>query len=288
MPQPYFQTQVSRLTVHTLVCFHAHPDDEALLTSGTMARAAAEGHRVVLVVATNGELGQAGSEFGDAHTLALHRHREVLRSARALGVARVEFLGYLDSGHENVPVLDPPHGTRFVNADVEEAAARLAEILVEENADILTTYDAAGGYGHPDHVQVHRVGWRAAMVAETPRVLEATVDRNVLLKGIDLAARFYKFPPEFQRETFERAFSAAEDITHCVNVRPYIIQKRVAFRAHASQASADSGDRTLGMFLKLPRFIFKQVLGQEWFREVGRTRQPDERYLDDIFASLRG
>src|SRR5699024_4348087 len=101
-------------------------------------------------------------------------------------------------------------------------------------------------------------------------------DRDVLLTGIDLAARFYKFPPEFDRATFERAFTARENITHCVNVRPYIIQKRVAFRAHASQASADEGDRTLGMFLKFPRFIFKQVIGREWFREVGRTRKPGD------------
>lgn len=273
--------------MHTLVCFHAHPDDEALLTSGTMARAAAEGHRVVLVVATNGELGQAASEFGDTAALADHRRREVLRSARALGVARVEFLGYLDSGHGDKMLPDPAHGTRFVNADVELAAAKLAEILVEENADVLTTYDPAGGYGHPDHVQVHRVGWRAAMVAGTPSVLEATVDRDILLTGIDIAAKFYKFPPDFKRSTFERAFTARKDITHRVNVRPYIIQKRVSFRAHASQASADEGDRTLGMFLKFPRLLFKQVMGQEWFREVGRTRADGEGYSDDIFESVR-
>lgn len=273
--------------MHTLVCFHAHPDDEALLTSGTMARAAAEGHRVVLVVATNGELGQASTEFGDTATLAAHRRREVLRSARALGVARVEFLGYLDSGHGEELLPDPAHGTRFANADLEEAAAKLAEILAQERADVLTTYDPAGGYGHRDHVQVHRVGWRAAMVAQTPSVLEATVDRDILLTGIDLAARFYRFPPEFQRATFERAFTARPDITHRVNVRPYIIQKRVSFRAHASQASADEGDRTLEMFLKFPRFVFKQVFGQEWFREVGRTRSAGERYRGDIFDSVR-
>lgn len=252
-----------------------------------MARAAAEGHRVVLVVATNGELGQAASEFGDTAALADHRRREVLRSARALGVARVEFLGYLDSGHGDKMLPDPAHGTRFVNADVELAAATLAEILVEENADVLTTYDPAGGYGHPDHVQVHRVGWRAAMVAGTPSVLEATVDRDILLTGIDIAAKFYKFPPDFKRSTFERAFTARKDITHRVNVRPYIIQKRVSFRAHASQASADEGDRTLGMFLKFPRLLFKQVMGQEWFREVGRTRADGEGYSDDIFESVR-
>src|SRR5690625_708376 len=273
--------------VATLVFFHAHPDDEALLTSGTMARASAEGHRVVLVVATNGELGQAASQYTAGGKLADHRRSEVLRSARALGTSRVEFLGYLDSGHGPEKLPNPATGVRFANADVEQAAAQLADILIEERADVLTTYDPAGGYGHRDHVQVHRVGWRAAVVAGTPSVLEATVDRDILLTGIDIAARFYKFPPEFKRDTFARAFTARQDITHRVNVRPYIIQKRVSFRAHASQASADEGDRTLGMFLKFPRLVFKQVMGQEWFREVGRTRKPGERYLDDIFASVR-
>src|SRR5699024_305344 len=137
-------------------------------------------------------------------------------------------------------------GLPLAQADGERAAAQLADTSIEERAAVLTTYDPAGGYGHRDHVQVHHVGARAAAVAGTPTVLEATVDRNLLLTGIDVAAMFYRFPPEFDRTNFERAYTAREEITHRINVKKYVIPKRVAFRAHASQASADDGDRTLG------------------------------------------
>ena len=145
---------------YTLVAFHAHPDDEALLTAGTMARAAAEGHRVVLVVATDGASGLVGSDvLAAGESLADRRLAELRRSATALGCARVELLGYADSG------LDGHRGRRGGVRPAPTSRrrpARLAELLVEEDADALTMYDPAGGYGHPDHVQVHRVGARAA------------------------------------------------------------------------------------------------------------------------------
>src|SRR6476469_7405103 len=110
---------------HTLVAFHAHPDDEALLTSGTLARAAAEGHRVVVVVATDGDLGLASSSYAADGRLGERRLAELRASAKALGVARVEWLGYADSGIG--PELDPdPSGrTRFMRAPLEQAAERL-------------------------------------------------------------------------------------------------------------------------------------------------------------------
>src|SRR5689334_5643977 len=186
----------------TLLAFHAHPDDEALLTSGTLARAAAEGHRVVLVSATAGEVGLAASQFGTAATLAGHRREELQRSADAIGAARVEFLGYGDSGLDGQAV--PADGLEaFARADVEGAAQRLAALLREEGADVLTSYDASGGYGHPDHVQVHRVGARAAELAGTPVVLEATVDQDLLRRAVRVASRLYRFPPEFDRAAFE-------------------------------------------------------------------------------------
>ena len=113
---------------HTLLAFHAHPDDEALLTAGTMARAAAEGHRVILVVATDGNEGLAASNFATEGRLGERRLGELHESARALGVARVEHLGYADSGMGPQTWPDPPGQTRFIRADVDEAAGRLAEI----------------------------------------------------------------------------------------------------------------------------------------------------------------
>lgn len=270
---------------HTLVAFHAHPDDEALLTSGTMARAAAEGHRVVVVVATDGDLGLASEEFAADGALGQRRLAELHQSARALGVARVEWLGYADSGMVGEPAPDPTGRVRFVRADAEEAAARLATILQEEDASVLLSYDPNGGYGHRDHVRVHEVGARAAELACTPRVLQATVPRDTITRAIDLAARFYRFPLEFDRAGFDRAFSARDEITHRISVRRYAAAKRASMRAHASQASAEAGaDRTLAAFLRIPRPLFDLVFGREWF--VDPARPKGSRIATDIFEDL--
>jgi len=278
--------------MRTLVAFHAHPDDEALLTSGTMAKAAAEGHRVVLVIATDGALGLAADDFkssGSTHEsgLADVRLAEARESADALGVSRVEWLGYADSGHSGPIPTDPPGQVRFCRAPLEEAAERLAAVLRTERADVLLTYDAAGGYGHRDHVRVHEVGARAAEIARTPRVLEATVPRDTIARAIRLVGRVYRFPAEFDPTTFERSFTARADITHRVNVRGHIAAKRASMRAHASQASNDgsqSGDRTLAALLRIPRPVYDLVFGREWFRD------PDAKAPDgirtDIFEGL--
>jgi LmbE family N-acetylglucosaminyl deacetylase len=269
---------------YTVVSFHAHPDDEALLVAGTLARAAAEGHRVVLVSATAGEVGLAASSFGTHDTLAAHRRAELQRSAEAIGAARVEVLGYGDSGLDGQAV--PADGVRaFARAGVDDAAERLAQVLREERADVLTSYDASGGYGHPDHVQVHHVGARAAELAGTPVVLEATVDQDLLRRAVRLAGLVYRFPAEFDREAFERAYAPRAVLTHKVDVRRYADRKRASMAAHASQATADSGDRTLAALLRLPRPVFRRVLGHEWFVERGRA--PGGALLDDVFASLR-
>jgi LmbE family N-acetylglucosaminyl deacetylase len=269
---------------YTVVSFHAHPDDEALLTSGTLARVAAEGHRVVLVSATAGEGGLAASAFGTAETLAAHRREELQRSAEAIGAARVEFLGYGDSGLDGKAV--PADGREaFARVDIDTAARRLAALLREEGADVLTSYDASGGYGHPDHVQVHHVGARAAELAGTPVVLEATVDQDLLRKAVRLASRIYRFPPEFDRAAFEHAYAPRRVLTHKVDVRRYADRKRASMAAHASQATADTGDRTLAALLRLPQPLFRRVLGREWFIERGR--RPGRPLLDDVFTTLR-
>jgi len=163
----------------TLVAFHAHPDDESIATGGVLAQAADAGHRVVLVVATRGELGTAGpGELPAGPELGVRRTQETERAAQILGVSHVEFLGYHDSGMAGTPTNDAPGS--FWTADVDEAAKRLAAILDEEHADVLTVYDERGIYDHPDHIQVHRVGIRAAELAGTPRVYESTIDSSYL------------------------------------------------------------------------------------------------------------
>lgn len=263
----------------TLVAFHAHPDDEALLTGGTLARASAQGHRVVLVVATAGEAGLAARRFGERGTLAARRLAELEASARLLGCARVELLGYADSGMDgNAP------GDTFCHAVPDEAARRLAAILRAERADALTVYDPAGGYGHPDHRRVHDVGMHAATLAATPLVLEATVDRARLQRALRWLRHLAPTPPGFDPVYFDDAFSPPERITHRIDVRRFAAQKRAAMAAHLSQATGDGPERTLAACLRLPGPLFRLAFGIEWF--VERGRQPSRPLLEDIFAGL--
>lgn len=269
----------------TLVSFHAHPDDEALLTGGTLARAAAEGHRVVLVTATAGE---AGLSDGTGQHLPLgdRRRVELARAAAALGCARWEVLGYRDSG-SGTPVQDADLSQTpdFSSLDPAGPAERLAQILREENADVLTVYDEHGGYGHPDHVQVHRVGILAAELAGTPVVLEATVDRTRLQRVASLMRWFPGMSRLVPPGRFRSSFVARAELTHQVDVRRHLDAKRAALSAHASQATGGRSIRTLALLLRLPRPVLGLALGREWFRE--RDRHPSEDMLDDVFASLR-
>jgi LmbE family N-acetylglucosaminyl deacetylase len=255
--------------VATLVSFHAHPDDESIATGGSMARAAAEGHRVVLVVATRGEHGEVDDGFlGDGEALGDRRERETEASADILGAARVEFLGYTDSGMIGTATNDAPGC--FWQADVEEAAQRLAAILTEERADILTVYDDNGGYGHPDHIQVHRVGVRAAALAGTPEVYEATINRDAMARMVAdaKAAGIDVFEGEGEgdgeAEAGGEGFGVPEAvITHAVDVGEWLAVKRASMRAHASQISESS------FFLAMPEDVFARAFGTEWFIRRG-------------------
>ncbi|WP_310961167.1 PIG-L deacetylase family protein [Nocardioides terrisoli] len=267
----------------TLVAFHAHPDDESLLTGGTLARAAAEGHRVVLVTATAGEAGLAD----DASTrsgLGERRLAELDRAAAALGCARVVLLGYPDSGSDT-PTSSPGGPVPFALLDPAGPAARLAAVLDEERADVLTVYDEHGGYGHADHVQVHRVGVLAAELAGTPVVLEATVDRDLLGR----IARLMEVIPGLARLVppgrFANCYTARSDLTHRVDVRRHLGAKRAALAAHHSQTGGGRSIRTVALLLRLPRPLLGPVLGHEWFRERGRPRAG--ALLDDVFETLR-
>ena len=147
----------------TIVFFHAHPDDEAIFSGGTMARLADEGHRVVVVMATSGGQGRpvvAGVWLSD------ERERELTTACDLLGVARVVLFRYEDSGIEPTTASTP---RSFSEIAVDEAARRLAGVIDEERASALVVYDEGGIYGHPDHLQVHRVGMAAAHVSSVPR-----------------------------------------------------------------------------------------------------------------------
>jgi LmbE family N-acetylglucosaminyl deacetylase len=258
----------------TLVCFHAHPDDESISTGGTLARASAEGHRVVLVIATNGDYGEVPEDLADGESLADRRHAETARSAAALGISRVEWLGYKDSGMTGWEQNADPMS--FLQADVDEAAQRLAQILREENADVLTVYDWHGNYGHPDHIKVHTVGYRAAELAGTKKVLEATMNRDHIVRMMEMARQ--AGAPISDEDDFDpngaaddgNPFGMAEaEITYAVDVTDYLDAKRESLRAHRSQITDTS------FFLQMPDDAFSSAFGTEWFIE--KTAEPGLR-----------
>ncbi len=262
----------------TMVCFHAHPDDEAIIMGGTMARAARDGHRVVLVVATRGEHGEvAEGVLEPGEPLSARREVETKRAAEILGVARVEFLGYVDSGMAGTPENDAPGS--FAGADLEEAAGRLAGILREEQADVLTVYDVNGNYGHPDHVQVHHVGLRASELAATPQVLEVTMNRDHL-RDLMAAARATGAIPSEELPDLDdpdEIFGQPDSvITTRVDVRDLIDVKRRAMAAHASQIAETS------FFLQMPREMFVESFGWEWFIRRGA---PAGHREDNVFSA---
>lgn len=277
----------------TVVAVNAHPDDEALLMAGTLAKAAAQGDRVVLVVATDGDLGLTSAEHRDDGRLGERRLAELQASADAIGAHRVVHLGYADSGMGPEVFPDPPGRTRFINADREQVADEIADVLREEHADVVIGYDRNGGYGHRDHVRVHEVVRLAAARADTPLLLEATVPRDTICRAIDLVGRVYRFPPDFDAQSFHRAYSPREEITHRIDVHRHIGAKRAAMRAHASQAAADGGaDRTLAAFLRIPRPLYDLVFGREWFldatgRAVGERDSAATAKRTDIFEGAR-
>jgi LmbE family N-acetylglucosaminyl deacetylase len=264
--------------VGTIVSFHAHPDDEAIGTAGTLARAADAGHRVVLVFATRGELGEpVPGVLGDGEQLAMRRSAECFAAAREIGAKRVEFLGWTDSGMMGEPANDAPYC--FWQASVEHAARRLAVILDEEEPDVLTVYDDNGGYGHPDHIQVHRVGMRAAELSAVPVVAQGTINRDWLALGrrrlvasgkIDGAAAM----PEPDAPNWGKPES---EITHKVEVVDVADRKRAAMRAHASQMGPEHP------LLAMPEPMFLVGLGVEFY--IVRP-EPSPAAASDVFLDL--
>ena len=243
----------------TVAFVHAHPDDEAIFTAGTMSLLHAAGHRVVLVVATGGELGLPHEDAAGPEHLAGVRRRETELAAGHLGVARSEFLGYHDSGMDAEAEMAPGS---FWSADLGEVTDRLAAILREERADAVVTYDEFGIYGHPDHIQVHRASTRAAAAAGIDTVYQATVDREYL--------HFV------ETHLVEQAILAGDlgmvrshlgvptvMITTAVDVGSQLERKRAAMAAHASQIPETTSAFQLGLEQ------FAAVYGWEWFVREG-------------------
>ena len=249
----------------TVVFVHAHPDDEASQSAGSMARAVKEGHRVVLVVATNGDHGDAPDDLADGETVVERRRAEAVASNASIGTHRIEFLGYTDSGMTGWAQND--HEASFMRVDTEAAARRVAGLLREEAADVVIGYDWHGGYGHPDHIKVHAVTRRAAELAGTPRYLEVTMNRDAMIRAHEAAMAagddVSEWDPRAPMDDGNPLGSLESELHWACDVSDFIEAKRSALQAHASQADAQ------GM-LSMPEEMFVQAFGWEHFIEPAR------------------
>jgi LmbE family N-acetylglucosaminyl deacetylase len=231
-----------------------------------MAKASAQGHRVVLIVATDGAAGLTSAHY--SNNLAATRALELEVSAAALGVSRVVNLGFADSG------LDGQTAHNFSQVPVVDVADLIAAVLNEEEADIVVGYDPSGGYGHPDHVQVHRATRAAASLCSRDLDLyEVTLPREPIANAVKLAVRLRLTPSNFDASEFANSWTPRQNITHRIDVSSTMQAKVASLRAHASQASADGTVRTLAVLTRLPAPLRNVLLGTEYYVRVSDASQ---------------
>ncbi|MEV4068225.1 PIG-L family deacetylase [Nonomuraea fuscirosea] len=268
----------------TLMVVHAHPDDECLTTGGILARYAEEGVRTVLVTCTNGEQGddqngvKPGEPGHDDAAVAAKRLEELRESVGHLAVEHLELLGYRDSGMEGWEANGHPDA--FANVPVESAAARLAALMEHYRPQVVVTYDetGGGGYGHPDHVQTHRVTVAAVERSGIPdKFYYTAIPRSSIMRmfelmkesGVDVG----DFDPSGDFGTPD------ERVTSVVDVAPYVERKLKALQAHESQ-----GDNIF--LLRMAEDVRMQAFAHEAFERV-LSKVDAPAHEDDLFAGLR-
>ncbi len=288
-----------------ILLVHAHPDDETIGNGATMAKYAAAGVHVTLVTCTLGEEGEIILDDHAHHaadqndTLGEHRAIELADAMVALGVADHRQLGhpgkYRDSGMIGTPDNDDP--TCFWRADLLAAAADLVAVVREVRPQVLVTYDDFGGYGHPDHIQAHRVAMYAAVLAAAPSY------RPDLGDAWDIAKIYWTaFPKSFIRQGIESLRASGETtgfaamdpdeipfgvddelVTTAVNAEDFFEHKMAAMRAHATQISVEDG------FFALSNNLGSKALGIEFYRlvrgQVAGDLDADGRETD-LFAGV--
>ena len=298
----------SSLERRRLLFVHAHPDDESIGTGATMARYAAEGVHVALVTCTLGEQGEiippglAALAAGPGGQLGGYRIGELSAACRALGVSDHRFLGgpgrWRDSGMIGTAENDDPRA--FWQADTEEAALALAAIIREVRPQVMVTYDDNGFYGHPDHIQAHRVSWRAFQLAADPCVplgdagpaapwqvskfYASTTPESFLDEEVEIL-RAERLPDGFTAPTSvaDLVYGVADDqVTTEIDASDYLDVKLAAMRAHATQISVD------GIFFALSNTVAQLASGVECYALLAGQRGPDGPYgrEDDLFAGI--
>ena len=266
---------------------HAHPDDESSSTGGVLARYADEGVRTVVVTCTNGELGDApggikpGESGHDETEVARIRLGELERACETLGVAHLELLGYHDSGMVDWADKDRPDV--FCNVAVSDAVERLSSLFEEYKPDVVITYDALGGYDHPDHLHASRAAVAAVKATGIPSKLYLTAMRRSrwaeMWQALKEAGQEVPDFGEIDEEAVRRMDESEARITTTVDIRPEMDRKNKALRAHASQIEES-------WFSKIPPEVAVKIFGDETFiRAMDRTGAPVPE--TDLFAGLR-
>jgi N-acetyl-1-D-myo-inositol-2-amino-2-deoxy-alpha-D-glucopyranoside deacetylase len=279
---------------YRLLLVHAHPDDETINNGATMAMYAALGAQVTLVTCTRGEegevlipaLGHLAADRDDL--LGEHRVNELALAMKELGVADHRFLGapkriYRDSGMMGTAPND--RSDVFWQAPLQEATGYLKEIIDEVKPHVLITYDEFGGYGHPDHIQAHRVAMAAAHEAhwQIPKIYWNVMPRSVIQEGIDAMK---KIGSDFMGA--ERAedlpFAKDDSFVHAlIDGNEFVEKKMSAMRAHATQIEVD------GPFFALSNNLGLQVWGNEFYTLVKGQKQPpltSEGFESDLFSGI--
>lgn len=268
----------------TLMAVHAHPDDEVTSTGGVLAHYAAEGVTTVVVTCTDGRCGDGpggvkpGEAGHDPEAVVATRRRELEASCAILKVAQLETLGYHDSGMLGWAA-NTAEGA-FWNTPVDEAARRLADLIERHRPDVIVTYDENGGYGHPDHIQTHRVTMAAVALVDGPaKVYWSTVPESWMR---DIAARMRELGMEWDEaeEADAPPMGLPDDqISTWVDTSAVTGQKFDALAAHASQSDG-------AFFLGLGKEGFARLMGTETYVRVQDTTGaalPET----DLFAGLR-
>jgi N-acetyl-1-D-myo-inositol-2-amino-2-deoxy-alpha-D-glucopyranoside deacetylase len=270
-----------------LLLVHAHPDDESIGTGATMAKYAAEGAEVTLVTCTLGELGEV-IPAGLAHLAADREDRlgeyrigELAAACQALGVTDHRFLGgpgrWRDSGMMGLDTNDVPGC--FWQADLDEAAGELLKVIREVRPQVLISYDDNGFYGHPDHIQAHRVARRAFELADglVSKFYATAVPKSVLAAAIDLArendaaAGRAGGGVDFKQvdSVDDLPFGTAdEDVTTEIDATALLDAKLAAMRAHATQIAVDSP------FFALSNNLGQRAFGREYYALLAGARGP--------------
>ncbi|MDL9947845.1 PIG-L family deacetylase [Gordonia sp. ABSL11-1] len=268
----------------TIVFVHAHPDDEGTATAGSMIRASREGHRVVVVYCTDGDPGERSDgeidpgersdgeidpddvpdDLAPGETIASRRRGEAEASALITGTARVAWLGYSDSGMTGW-ARNHADGI-FSRADPDEAARRLGDLFDEEAADVVVGYDWHGGYGHPDHIMLHRTTLAAVEIAaRRPRYLEVTMNRD-LMRQLFVAMTemgMEGFDPDTSGDDGNPIGTPEAELHWAVDLGDDVLAKREALACHASQSD-------VRQLLEIPVEAFPFAFGTEHYIEPGR------------------